>query len=87
VTEEKLPWQLTVPELKDVLVGELAERAEWVVANVEPSSFWPVNAQKMLYRGETGARPFGYCRSVRSIFQQSLCGKALELAARGANAT
>jgi hypothetical protein len=46
----KLPQ---IPELKDVLVGELAVRGNWVVANVQTSSFWPVNAQKVSYRGET----------------------------------
>jgi hypothetical protein len=42
-----------IQELKDVLVGELAQRGEWVVANVETNSFWPVSAQKHLYKGES----------------------------------
>ncbi len=36
-----------------MLVGELAQRGDWIVANVETNSFWPVNAQKQIYRGET----------------------------------
>lgn len=44
---------LEIRELKDVLVGELAQHGDWVVANVQTNSFWPVNAQKQLYRGET----------------------------------
>jgi hypothetical protein len=43
---------LAIPEIKDVFVGELAERGEWVVANVHTNGPWPVNAQKVLYRGE-----------------------------------
>ncbi len=42
-----------IRDLKDVLVGELAQRGDWIVANVETNSFWPVNAQKQIYRGET----------------------------------
>jgi hypothetical protein len=53
VTEhQKLPWQLSIPELKEVLVGELCERGKWVVVNVEPSGHWPVTAQKIAFRGE-----------------------------------
>src|SRR5262249_9458262 len=51
--EQKRPWQLTVPQAKDAIVGELAEPGPWIVAHVEASSFWPVNAQKVPYRGET----------------------------------
>jgi|SRR5579872_557367 len=42
-----------IPEAKEVIVGELAERGEWIVANIETTSGWPVNAQKVIYRGET----------------------------------
>ena len=42
-----------IPQLKDVLVGELAVRDNWVVANVQTNSFWPVNVQKVSCRGET----------------------------------
>ena len=41
-----------IRELNDVLVGELLEPGDWVVANVD-YGFWPVGAQKQLYRGET----------------------------------
>jgi hypothetical protein len=42
-----------IQELKDVLVGELRENGDWIVANVETNSFWPVNAQKQLFHGQT----------------------------------
>src|SRR5688572_10573961 len=42
-----------IQELNDVLVGELAQRGDWVLVNVGTTSFWPVNAQKQMYRGET----------------------------------
>src|SRR6516162_6132978 len=44
---------LIIPEIKDVFVGELAERGEWIVANIQTNGPWPVKAQKVLYRGET----------------------------------
>ena len=50
--EKKEPWHLTIPDHKDVIVGELAESGEWIVANIQTNSFWPVNAQKVMYRGE-----------------------------------
>lgn len=50
--EAKEPWHLTIPDHKDIIVGELAERGEWIVANIQTDSFWPVNAQKVMYRGE-----------------------------------
>jgi hypothetical protein len=49
---KKRPWHLTIPESKDVIVGELAERGEWVVANIQTDSYWPVEAQKVMYRGD-----------------------------------
>jgi hypothetical protein len=51
--EKKEPWRLTMPDHKDVIVGELAERGEWIVASIQTNSSWPVNAQKVCYRGET----------------------------------
>ena len=50
--KQEKPWVLTIPDRADVLVGELAQRGEWVVANIQTNSFWPVNAQKVMYRGE-----------------------------------
>jgi hypothetical protein len=44
--EQNTLRMLTIPEVNDVIIGELAEPGEWVVANVETSSFWPVKAQK-----------------------------------------
>jgi hypothetical protein len=46
-------FELKIPEVNDVIVGELAERGEWVVASVQTGVAWPVNSQKVLYRGET----------------------------------
>jgi hypothetical protein len=43
---------LRIPEAKEVIVGELAERGEWVVANVQTASPWPVKSQKVIYRGQ-----------------------------------
>jgi len=40
-----------IPELKDVLAGELAERGTWAVASVDARMSWPVTAQKVQYRG------------------------------------
>ena len=42
---------LKIPEVNEVIVGELAERGEWVVADVETRTAWPVKAQKVSYRG------------------------------------
>jgi hypothetical protein len=44
---------LKIPSVNDVVVGELAERGEWIVANVRTHTTWPVNSQKVSYRGET----------------------------------
>lgn len=46
-------FALKIPEVKDVIVGELAERGEWVVANIDTTDVWPVKSQKMLFRGAT----------------------------------
>lgn len=51
--EENTPGRLKIPEVNDVIVGELAEPGWWVVANIDTSSYWPVKAQKVPYRGET----------------------------------
>ena len=44
-------FDLRIPEVNDVIIGELAEHGEWVVANVTGTT-WPVNSQKVTYRGE-----------------------------------
>jgi Methylamine utilization protein MauJ len=49
--EEKTVWHLKIPAQNEVFVGELAERGEWIVANIQTYGFWPVNAQKVMYRG------------------------------------
>lgn len=43
---------LKIPLRKEVFVGELATPGRWVVANVETTGSWPVNAQKFRYRGQ-----------------------------------
>jgi hypothetical protein len=49
--EEESPGHLKIPTQKEVFVGELAESGDWIVANVRTDGFWPVNAQKVAYRG------------------------------------
>jgi hypothetical protein len=39
------------PDLSDVIKGELAQNGYWVVANVSTDSFWPINVQKVRWRG------------------------------------
>ncbi|QND74162.1 methylamine utilization protein MauJ [Tardiphaga robiniae] len=34
-----------------MIKGELADRGEWIVANIEPNASWPVNAQRVEWRG------------------------------------
>jgi hypothetical protein len=46
-------FDVKIPEVKDVIVGELAERGEWVLANVQTGATWPVNSQKVIFHGET----------------------------------
>ena len=36
---------------KSVIVGELAENGEWIVASISTNSFWPVTSQKVRWRG------------------------------------
>ena len=43
--------RLEIPDHKSVIVGELAQNGEWIVANVSTSSFWPVTSQKVRWRG------------------------------------
>jgi hypothetical protein len=41
-----------IPDLRDVLTGELAQPGRWLVASVEARISWPVNPQKVVYRGQ-----------------------------------
>lgn len=52
-TEAKVFHGSAIPEPKEVFVGELAERGEWIVANVATHSSWSVKAQKVPYRGQS----------------------------------
>jgi hypothetical protein len=52
IGERKRPGMPQIREITAVLTGELAARGDWLVANVQTSSFWPVNPQKVQYRGE-----------------------------------
>ena len=38
--------------LDEVIVGELRQNADWLVAGVRTTGSWPVRTQKVLYRGE-----------------------------------
>jgi hypothetical protein len=38
-------------DLRTVIVGELAQHGEWIVANVLTNSYWPTAAQKVRWRG------------------------------------
>jgi Methylamine utilization protein MauJ len=49
--EGKLPWHLEIPSHKEVFVGELAERGDWIVANIQTDCYWPVTSQKVRWRG------------------------------------
>ena len=49
--DESGPGRWKIPDVTEVITGELAQRGDWVVANIETSSFWPVKAQKVRYRG------------------------------------
>jgi len=44
-------FSLEIPEHNDVIKGELAQHGEWIVANIAAGSFWPVNSQKVHWRG------------------------------------
>ena len=41
-----------IPELKEVLAGELAAVGQWLVASVDARMSWPVISQKVVYRGQ-----------------------------------
>ena len=40
-----------IPDVRDVIAGELATNGNWIVANVQTSSYWPIASQKQRYRG------------------------------------
>lgn len=44
---------LEIPKLEDALIGEIAESADWVVANLDTSISWPVASEKYEYAGDT----------------------------------
>jgi len=43
-------FRFKIPDLKDVISGELAESGDWIVANISTNSFWPINSQKVRWR-------------------------------------
>lgn len=45
------PFQLGIPELRTVIVDDLAQHGEWVIANISTNSFWPVVSQRARWRG------------------------------------
>jgi hypothetical protein len=61
--DSALAWHREIlDDLKSVIVGELAQHGEWIVANVLTNSFWPIAAQKGGGAGST----FGSCRSQKA---------------------
>lgn len=44
---------LEIPKLEDALIGEIAETADWVVANLDTSISWPVASEKYVFAGDT----------------------------------
>lgn len=42
---------LAIPLLEDAFQGELLERGDWLVANLDTSISWPIKAQKLEFRG------------------------------------
>src|SRR5437763_377047 len=40
-----------IPDRRGVIVGELAESGEWIVASISTNSFWPITSQKVRWRG------------------------------------
>lgn len=43
---------LEIPKLKDIFSGDIAKNGNWVVANLDTSLSWPVEAQKVEYLGD-----------------------------------
>src|SRR5262249_11868073 len=41
-----------IQNANEVIVGELAILGDWIVANIETTSSWPVKSQKVIYRGQ-----------------------------------
>jgi hypothetical protein len=40
-----------IPDRESVMVGELAQNGEWIVANISTNSYWPIASQKVRWRG------------------------------------
>jgi hypothetical protein len=40
-----------IPDHESVIVGELAQNGEWIVANISTNGFWSVTSQKVRWRG------------------------------------
>jgi hypothetical protein len=40
-----------IPDHQSVIVGELAQSGEWIVANISTDSIWPITSQKVRWRG------------------------------------
>ena len=50
--EDNFPaLRFEIPDLQSVIVGELAQNGEWVVANVTNNSLWSIASQKVQWRG------------------------------------
>ena len=49
--EAAWPFRHKIPDLKSVLVSELAQHGDWIVANISNSGVWPAVSQKVRWRG------------------------------------
>jgi hypothetical protein len=49
--EDDIPAGFRIPDVREVIKGELAQGGDSVVANISTSSFWPITAQKVRWRG------------------------------------
>jgi hypothetical protein len=49
--DDIVAFRREIPDRKSVIVGELAQNGEWIVANISTSSFWPISSQKVRWRG------------------------------------
>jgi hypothetical protein len=52
ITQRRRPGFPEIKDIEAILTGELTTRGDWLVANVQTRSFWPVNAQKVTFRSE-----------------------------------
>jgi hypothetical protein len=49
--EHDFPPGFRIPGVADVIKGELAQNAEWIVASIDTENCWPITSQKVHWRG------------------------------------